>query len=149
MADALQLARLARVREVQRRQAGEAAAASGARHDRLRGLANRSRDLADGYASRLDVPDGAALTALLTFHREIGNLNARAVDDAQAALIAADQARLALSTAQQRCDLVRDRLELSQSAELQRRGPDMPHLAQSLNRRGASRTYSRVRRNEP
>ena len=140
MADARRLARLARVREVERRRAAEQAAASGGHHDRLRALAERSHDLATSYAARGDACDGATLAGLFGFRREMSMLSARAADDAQLAGLHADQARLALSAAQRRRDLVGDRLEREKQENEKRRDALAPILARSLNKRGETRS---------
>jgi len=140
MADARRLARLARVREVERRRAAEQAAASGGHHDRLRALAERSEDLASSYARRGDACDGATLAGLFGFRREMAALSARAAGDAQLAGLQADQARLALSAAQRRRDLVGERLEREKHDADKRHNAADPVLARSLNRRGDTRS---------
>lgn len=146
MADERRLARLARVREVERRRAAQQAAASGGEHDRMRALVTRSGDLAANYAARGDACDGASLGALFAFRQELATLNARASGDAETARLMADRARLALAAAQRRRDMVDERLELERRTISQRieRAPD---LARSVNRRG--RTMSPARRNAP
>jgi ABC-type transporter Mla subunit MlaD len=135
MADIRRLARLARVREVERRRAAELAAASGGEHDRLRALARRSSELTADYAARRDPLDGAALAALLGFRCELASLSTRASSDADAARQLADRARHALATAQRRRDLVGEQLEARQR-EAEQRDDARQILAQSLNSAG-------------
>ena len=139
MADARRvgrLARLERIREVERRRAAEQAASSGTAHDRLHTLAERSRDLARSYAERENMPDGAELAALLAFRRELSALSTRASSDAEIARVRAENARFALSSAQHRRDLVSQKLEVARRlATIERYDPASGNLARSLNRK--------------
>jgi hypothetical protein len=137
MADAHRLARLARVREVERRRAAELAAASGGEHERLRALAHRSQELSSHYAERIDSLDGGALASLFAFRIELTALSSRATSDADVARAHAERARLALGAAQRRLDLVGEHIE-QQQRQAEQRDEARQILAQSLNSGGRS-----------
>lgn len=130
------LARLGRVREVERQRAAGEAAASGSQHDRLHALARRSSDLAQSYAAREDALDGAGLAVLFSFRSELNDLTKRASGDAENARIMAERARLALNAAQRRRDLVDDRLEREKQAAIRQLHARNTDLARTLNKRG-------------
>ena len=147
MVDAGKLARLARLREIERRRAAEIAAAAGGRHDRLDDLAGRSRALELGYAAREDACDGAALGALLAFRNELSALSRRAHDDADVARLAAEHAQLAFAASQRRRDLVDERLVEARAQLAERRiEPPGPNLARSVNRRSTAKPIDRTER---
>ena len=140
MADQARLARLARVREVERRRAGVEAAASGGAHDQARALSIRSRELARSYGTRAHAEDGASLAALLGFREQLDLLSTRTSSDAETARLLAERARCALAVAEKRRDLVAERLTHERRSAEQR--IEVRDLAQDMNSGRATRALS-------
>lgn len=142
------LSRLERIREVERRRAAGQVADTGNAHDRLHALAERSRALFDSYGARDNLPDGAQLSAIFAFRRELDGLQQRTWNDAERARMRAEQARFALSTAQHRRDLVSQKLDSARRAAAGEQQASVEGgLARTLNRK--EKTRSSFDGNEP
>lgn len=104
------LARLARVRDVERTVAASALAQAGAMQARLTAVAARANRMIQECAPATGAPDAAALHMLFAFRGELDSLAAATMAQAERAAGQTLAARQALAAAERRRDLARDRL---------------------------------------
>lgn len=120
------LARLERVRAVERQDALAGLTAARSEQVRMEEVARRSRALAGPGLSAGDVQDGGALAAALAFHARLAGLVSEADRLGARAAAGAEQAGVSLARAERRLELVRER----KAAELAR--ADAAQLARGL-----------------
>lgn len=113
---AQRLARLIRVREVERTSAACELAQAGAAEMRLAAIATRADRMVRGCAAPQDATDAAALRMLLTFRSEVGHLAAATSRQAEQAARQTLAARQALAAAERRRDLTKERLAAARRA---------------------------------
>ena len=105
------LRRLERIRDIARQAAaGEAADAENALA-KLRRISDRTRLLAEDYASPHGLDDGAALANFAGFSAQLATLSDRAVRDADAAQVHADAKLAELACAERRRAAVGERAD--------------------------------------
>jgi hypothetical protein len=111
------LARIERVRVVERHLARARLAEAQAERRRMTELAGRSRALLAGYASSDGVLDGARLSALLGFRSGLAELARSSAKMDHAAAVTSDELRGTLAMADHRLDLIQRRVR-SEAARL-------------------------------
>ncbi len=126
------LARLVRLREVDRHQAATHMAQQSAEHERHRATAQRAKSLAAIYRVLSERSDGQTLAGSLAMRGQVATLEARASRDERCARITAEQASDALAAARRRHELTADRLALRAREEAANAGEPFSDLARNV-----------------
>lgn len=120
------LHRLERVRDIAKQTAAAEAAQAEGTLAQLEALAERTRRMAEEYAARIGMHDGASLKQLNSFARGLEGISANTTNDAANARRIADFKMQALSQAERRRAVVEERAE--RQARIVAKGSEMPVL---------------------